>query len=174
MKSMYKKISELFGHLTGNESVSFRMFRIFFAFTAAGAVIFTILTAYVDTSRLKNDLMTKGRTLTDLLAVNTRIGVFAESREQLSEAISGVMDHKETLAVSVFSADGKELIRKVKPHFQASAAYARYKFSVPKLETAVVSLEDMIEFVEPVTLDISPRSEESIYFSSLRQAARER
>jgi len=165
MTEKIKNIAGSFGLLKGTDTVSAKMFRIFFTFTVVGVIIFTILSVYSDTNRLKNDLITKGRTLTTLLSDNVRLGVFAESREQLNEAISGIMNYRETLAVFVYATDGRELIGKVKSRAGLPEAFARYRFAAPEPRVHMKSLDGMIEFVEPVVLEASPASEESLYFS---------
>jgi signal transduction histidine kinase len=158
------KIVEFVMALKKTDSVSSRLFRIFFAFALAGAIILTVITVYSETTRLRSDIENKGRTLTTLLADNVRIGVFAENREQLNEAIVGVMGHKETMAVFVYTADGRELIRKARPEYAAGNAVARFT-SAPESVSRMVTHENLIELVEPVTLDDTPVSEETIFFS---------
>jgi signal transduction histidine kinase len=161
---IFNKVKELLISLKGTESVSSRIFRIFFAFALIGAIIFTILTVYYETSRLRSDLVNKGHTLTDLLADNVRIGVFAENREQLNESIVGVMRHKETVAVFVYTADGRELIKRISPEYARSKIMEQFT-AAPEPVSHEVSHENLIELVEPVSLADSPVSEEAIFFS---------
>jgi signal transduction histidine kinase len=173
VRAIIAKIRGLTLKLMDTESISLRMFRIFFAFIMAGAVVFTALAVYSEATRVRDDLINKSRTLTALLADNVRIGVFAESREQLNEAISGVMGQPETMAVSVFSSDGRELIKKVKPEYASSGAVVQYSASREPV-SSIVTLDGWIEIVEPVILESAAGSEESIFFSESAAAGRGR
>jgi signal transduction histidine kinase len=148
----------------GRESLSFRMFRMFLAVTIAIVVLFTSLSVYSDTRRLKDDLVIKGRTLISLLADHVRVGVFAENREQLAEAVSGVMNHAETVAVCIHAVDGRELIRRIRPGY-ASPEIEALLSKAPDNNSSERVYGDIIVFVEPVTLDAPPATDESIFFS---------
>jgi signal transduction histidine kinase len=151
---------------TAAESVSYRMFRIFFAFTVTGTIIFTLLSVYYQTTRVHDDLMAESQTLTKLLADNVRIGVFSESREQLNDTVSSIMSHREVLSVSVLSIDGRELFRKVRAGYAPIQSDAHQKKTATNRGRSFFTARDMIELAEPVVLDSAPSTEESIYFSA--------
>ncbi len=159
------RVKSLFREWTGGGSVSFRMFRIFFAFTVAGTVIFTMLSVYYQTIRARDALMAENLTLTKLVADNVRIGVFAENREQLNYSISSIMSHREVLSISVFSADGRELFKKIKPEYASALAVSYDRASAERPSSSLLSLRDVIEMVEPVILESAPGRDESIYIS---------
>jgi signal transduction histidine kinase len=165
MKTKILRFGELLDAITGADTVAGRMFRIFFAFTVAGTLIFTMLSVYAQTTRVHEDLMAEGRTLTTLLADNVRIGVFAEDRALLSDSVTGIMGHKEVLAVSIFSVDGRELFRRVRTGQGSSKSAINMGGPVSNREKALLMSDTVIELIEPVVLDSFQASEESLYFS---------
>ena len=131
------------------DSFTFRMFKIFFALFFSVSLVFTLYFVKYQTEKVRQDLDWKGRTIASFLADSVRIGVFVENRDLLNDAIEGVMSQREVLSVAIYTADGKELLRRERPTADSPSAHGT---------------EHSMEFVEPVILDQTQSSEEALYF----------
>ena len=131
------------------DSFTFRMFKIFFALFFSVSLVFTLYFVKYQTEKAREDLDGKGRTIASFLANSVRIGVFVENRDLLNDAIEGVMSQREVLSVAIYTADGKELLRRERPTAGHPSGHGTGHF---------------MEFVEPVVLDQTQSSEEALYF----------
>ena len=135
--------------LAGKGSFTFKVFRIFLAFTLSMAVVLTLLFVHYQTERVVNDLKVKGKIISTLLANSSRVGVFAENRELLNDAAEGVMSQKEVQSVMIYSLDGTELLKK--DNLAAMNSHRHRK---------------SIEFTEPIILEQTQTSEDELFFGS--------
>ena len=105
------------------DSFTFRMFKIFFALFFSVSLVFTLYFVKYQTEKARQDLDWKGRTIASFLADSVRIGVFVENRDLLNDAIEGVMSQREVLSVAIYTADGKELLRRDRPTADSPSAH---------------------------------------------------
>ena len=158
-------MKNIFHGWSGGGSVSLRMFRIFFAFTVAGTLLFTTLSVYYQTVRVRDALMAESRTLTKLAADNVRTGLLAGDHKQLNYSVNSIMGLREVLMVSVFSADGRELLRKIKPELASVLAVNYDEESANRPSGPQLSPGDVIELSEPVMLESEHGRDKSVYIS---------
>jgi signal transduction histidine kinase len=101
-------------------SIIFEKFgvKIFLAFaTLIFFVSFSFAAHYIhhQSGFLTDTLIKDGRLLAGILAYNSRIGVFSENGALLENPIEGIFQHKDVLAVSVFTLKGELLKHRQKP-----------------------------------------------------------
>src|SRR5208282_5213486 len=103
-------------HLRSNLKQSFGL-KLFKSFTLAIVVvllIFTTLFVYYQNKAVKEQLVKEGKMLAGLLAFNSRTAVFAENAGLLKDAVQGVMNQKNVMGVSIYTAEGRVLISEQK------------------------------------------------------------
>lgn len=89
--------------------------KVFFTLTVIICLIstsFTIINIHHQSKTLTNHLIQNGKLLTEILAYNSRIGVFSENEELLRDIVDGIFHQKGVLEVTVFNPEGK-LLKKV-------------------------------------------------------------
>ena len=80
-------------------------------FFLAGAILAGFFIRHQALSCADN-LMNNGKLLSEILAYNSRLGVFSENREQLEDIVTGLLRQENVKHVSVFNQDGALLIEK--------------------------------------------------------------
>jgi signal transduction histidine kinase len=164
---------------TLRESFSLKLFRSF-----ALSVLFVLLVStplYVlhQNRVLKEELVKEGKMLADLLAFNSRTGVFAENRALLSDAVQGIMKQKNVTEVSIFTAEGDVLISEQEGPERRDAGVGGLRGEMfRKTEEgsmfSVVEGERAIAVVAPVVIEMPVGGSESLYFEDTPSSLRRR
>ncbi|MFC1895040.1 response regulator [Thermodesulfobacteriota bacterium] len=137
------------------------------------SISFTAHFARKQSASMRDDLLTKGALLAQVLAHSCRIGVFSENVEVLQDALAGVFHQSDVLGVSVYNATGGLLTER----WRGSKAVRRDPKG-PKMPPSAESLassekdrdsffredEDILAFFAPVRVRPDYTSEESLYF----------
>ena len=142
------RLREYFSRLKRKRSLTLRVFEIFSLFILTMAAVLTFLFLHYQVERVREDLETKGRTVAAMLAGSARVGVFAENIDLLNDVANVVMNQKEVLSVSIYSSDGRELLKRVSPAVNGM---------IPA---------GSVEFIEQVVLDQAQTNEEMLYFGT--------
>jgi len=142
------KFKEYLASVSKGKSLTSRVFMIFSVLTSSMAVVLTLLFMYYQTEMAREALEARGRTIAVMLAGSSRIGVFSENTNLLYEVASGVMGSKDIVSISIYSSDGRELLKRVNNLLSGN---------IP-VKTA--------EFAEQVVLDQAESSQEALYFGS--------
>lgn len=156
-------------------SFSFKFFFLFTAFIAVVSVSFTIFFFHHQRTVLRENLAGKGKLLSNLLAYNVRLGVFAENGDLLKDAVEGVLQHDEVLFVTIVTAEGKLLReqanKSVLSNPERGFPHWNTRFERVKKDTTPQSIEggDLIEFWSPVVSTLSYPTAESMFFAQTSQ-----
>jgi signal transduction histidine kinase len=86
-----------------------KIFIKFFILIVLVSVSFTALFISHQKQSLTTGMIEEGRSLVNLLAYNSRLGVFSENPVFLEDPFDGILQRDEVLSVSVFTTDGKLL-----------------------------------------------------------------
>ncbi|MBI4690899.1 MAG: response regulator [Nitrospirae bacterium] len=153
------------------ESFSLKVFGVFAVFIIIVSSVFTAYFIYHQNKNIREDIIQRGVMLSDLLAYNSRTGAFAERESLLSDTVHGIMNQRDVLLVSIFTADKKVLlVEKKNPSLKLHTEMKDdgHKGFMAKLINSrsleIIENKDTIEFLRAITLEISSRSEESLYF----------
>jgi len=96
------------------EKFSFKIFAVFTVFIIIISVSFiTFFIQFVHTYH-KDKLISEGKILSELLAHNSRIGVFSENISLLKGSIEGILQQRDVLCASVFNLQGRILYEQEK------------------------------------------------------------
>jgi signal transduction histidine kinase len=88
---------------------STKIFCLLIVFIIITYISFAVFFIYYQSKTLKNNLVSDGVLLVNLLAYSSRLGVFAENKDLLKDPLEGIVQHKEVTLVQVFTDDGREL-----------------------------------------------------------------
>ena len=155
--------------------------RVFYTFVFAVLLVSSTLTLFFALHEVREEeaeLLKKGKTLADLLAYSSKVGVFSENRALLEDAVRGVTSQTDVLEVSVYGMDGRMLL------FEENSQGHGKNVEVPDplvpsaLETlsdpgqfAVSEEKERIIFLKPVSMEL-PTSAEELYFAVDQEAKR--
>ena len=158
------------------ESFSLKLFRSFLLSVVCVLLISTPLYVLHQNRIVKEELVKEGKMLADLLAFNSRTGVFAENRALLSDAVQGIMKQKNVTEVSIVTADGNVLVSERKGPDSGDPGGGDGKMVLPQPEAgnlfAVVEGEKAIAVVTPVILEMPVGGSESLYFEDTPSSSR--
>ena len=88
-------------------------YKIFFTFAAIISLIsicFILFFFHYKSSTIKENLKNNGIMLADILAYNSKLGVFSENKKLLKNPVWGVFHQKDVAEVTIFSSEGKILL----------------------------------------------------------------
>ncbi len=105
---------------TLNESFGFKVFAALAVFIFVISFSFTSLFIHHQSNSLKDSLIKKGKLLVNILAHNSRIGVFSENQDLLKDPINGALQQEGVLEASVFNLEGELLSSKERPEIRTS------------------------------------------------------
>jgi len=91
------------------EKFSFKIFAVFTVFIIIISVSFITFFIQFVHKYQEDKLISEGKILTDLLAYNSRIGVFSENISLLKGPIEGILQQRDVLCASVFNLQGRIL-----------------------------------------------------------------
>lgn len=106
------------------ENFSIKVFVTFSLLIIIVASSFTCLFILRERKELTDNLRRKGELIAELLAYNSRLGVFAENKELLKNSAEGFFQYGEVVSLSIFTTEGKQLLeqRKQKSKTQGKEA----------------------------------------------------
>ena len=91
------------------EKFSVKIFAVFTGFIVIISLTFIIFFIHFVRTYQKDKLISEGKILADLLAYNSRLGVFSENKALLKDPIAGIVQQKGVLEASVFNLQGRLL-----------------------------------------------------------------
>ncbi|MGA1790430.1 MAG: ATP-binding protein [bacterium] len=153
-----------------NERFSIKVFTIFILFIIIISTTFTFFSIHHQYKSFKNKLIKDGRIFSQLLAYNSRLGVFSENANFLKDPIDGILQQGEVLDVSIFNLSGRLLASQTRKGiaFPTGAnkenpkeIFNRIRESV---ETIHIEGNGIFEFWSPVISSSSNSSAESLFF----------
>jgi PAS domain S-box-containing protein len=105
---------------TLNENFGFKVFTAFTLFIFVISFSFTSFFIRHQSNSLRDTLIKNGKLLVNILAQNSRIGVFSESEDLLKDLVEGMFQQEGVLEVSVFNPEGQLLKSKERPKIRTS------------------------------------------------------
>ncbi len=163
-----------------------KIFAIFTFLIFALTVSLTFLFYRHERKEVTDSLIENNLLLADILAYNSRLGVFSESAEQLRIPMEGIFQQRETVAVSVYSLEGRFLAGRERPEKEewkaAAAADQRARAiaadMLAKLQTSsspfFLETPDRMEFWSPVLTSTGPREAEALFLEGQSSSGSER
>jgi len=94
---------------TKTGSLGRKIFSLFTAFVIVLYLSFSAFFIYFQGQILKNHLIEEGRLLSNMIAYNLRLGVFAENKDLLQGPVESIMQFDEAILVQVFTSEGRQL-----------------------------------------------------------------
>lgn len=163
------------------DSFSFRIFRDFAVSIIVLTMVFTIFIVHQQNKITKEELIKTGIMLANLLANSSKTGVFAENRDLLKEDVHGVMLQKGVAGVLIYTIDNKMLINELKKShdhkWKIDQTDSSEKGFITKTSdeilNGVTESVNGIEISAPVLIE-SPLTHESLYFSSEKEAHKDK
>jgi PAS domain S-box-containing protein len=104
------------------ENFSVKVFVTFSLLIIIVASSFTCLFILHERKELTDNLRRKGELIAEILAYDSRLGVFAENKELLKNSAEGFFQYGEVVSLSIFTTEGKQLMEQRK---QASKTQGR-------------------------------------------------
>ena len=108
-KNMFQNIKTII-----QENFSVKFFLAFTVVMLAMSFLLASLFIHHQGNILWNHLSTQGRQVIDMLAYNSRLGVYSENQEMLEDVSSSALKQENVLAVVVYNQDREKLIVKTK------------------------------------------------------------
>jgi signal transduction histidine kinase len=147
-------------------------FRLISAFITLIVIVVLSISA-LSIVRWRNNALamlgSKGETMTRLLSISARIGIFSENRDQLKEAADSFTSVRDVLFVGIYTADRKPLY--LSDHaFPGSSTFPE---SGGKTGPAAQTGNQTLEFSRPVTLTIVSNEATSLYFGNIGAGVKE-
>ena len=118
VKVARKRLVQMGWHFPGHfrsKSFGIKLFATFTVLLIVIAMAFSVIFIFQQTRLLSNDLIEKGNLLTEVLAYNSRLGVFSENANLLTDPIRGTLDQEGVLRVRVYSGRGRLLQVQITP-----------------------------------------------------------
>jgi signal transduction histidine kinase len=144
-----------------------KVFAIATLFVLLLSVAFSLNFIGTETKLMNESLAREGDLLVSTLAYSTRLGIFAENEELLGDTVKGIMENGNIFSVSLYNADGrllKEAVREGKARTGEAARERIARFRRGEIPSLVVTKEKE-EFIKPVVMSKTYRSEESLFFA---------
>ena len=159
LSEMQKKLSKGM-HGFSRTSLGFKLTT---AFITVIVIVVLSISAFSIVRWRTNALMTlrsKGETMTRLLSISARIGIFSENRDQLKVAADSFTTVRDVLFVGIYTADRKPL------YLSDQAFPGSSKFPVSGGKAGPVAQTDSrtLDFSRPVMLTVVPNDATSLYF----------
>ena len=100
---------------TLHENFGIKIFTAFTIFIFIISSAFTTFFIYHQSRSLTDNLIKNGKLLSEILAYDSKLGVFSENEKLLNNAVDGIFQQEEVLEVSVFNLEKKLLKNQKKP-----------------------------------------------------------
>ncbi|MBF0344791.1 MAG: HAMP domain-containing protein [Nitrospirae bacterium] len=94
------------------ERISVKIFIFATIFIVSICLTFFIVFIYHQRASIKDKLVREGKLLVELLAYNSRLGVYSESKRLLESSIEAVLKRKNVFLVAIFDGKGKLITQK--------------------------------------------------------------
>jgi len=145
--------------------------KFFITFTIIILLVSTLLTAFFirhQSRSLSHNLIHHGNILSEILASNSRLGVFAENQEWFKDIVDGISKQESIEAVFVYNIEGKQLIKNVTPSKDHEKPFIENNATLfKKIRTEKIphyfETNDEIEFWSPVISSSRYPDEESLF-----------
>lgn len=165
------------------ESFGTKVFVLFALLIIGISFTFTSVYFWHQKETLTEGMIHEGKLLAQLLAHNSRLGIFAENATMLDAPIVGILENPGVDTVAVFSADGGPLLEKRRPKSRGARDREEKNIGVPPGILSVLGnaqgpiymgKEAGFEFWAPVSLKTRLSAEDAVYFGESRQAEKGR
>lgn len=142
-----------------------RVFRNIILLVVVSSCSFALLYAFKQRSILRKDLLRHGTVMSEVLAVNLRLGLMTGSEDFLREAISGMMEHEEVLQAAVYDVNGSLVKTEAKAELgDLVRPYNAVRHMTGDKQPMYVEGPDYLEFWAPVYYFKSPISYGNDFF----------
>ncbi len=98
-------------------SFNYKLFFLFTIFSFTICCSFTIYFINYQSAYLNKSLLNDGKLLGEVLAINSRLGIYSENQKLLEETIEGVINQKNVLRVSIYDFFGNLLSGRINEDF---------------------------------------------------------
>ena len=162
-----------------NRNFAVKSFSAFFIIILITSIVFTSCFISRQAGSLKENMIKNGTLLSDLLAFNSRIGVFSENKDLLKDPVEGIFKQEGILEASVFNMEGTLLVKKQR---QDIGAHERHAEADERIEDEIfkrikrekspfyMDAADRLEFWSPVISSAIPSVETMFFEDPLSQA----
>nr|MBL0716784.1 response regulator [Desulfobacterales bacterium] len=159
---------------TLREGFGIRIFVIFTVFTFLVSFGFIGFFMHFQSKAMEQDLKNNGSILANLLAYNSKIGVFSENINLLKDPVDGIFQQEEVFRVTIYNYAGKILVDNKKSDYSKdNRFFNNYEkisdviFKNMKAHNVVVYLDHnhSAEFWSKVVSVETPANDESLFFS---------
>lgn len=142
-----------------SNNFSTKIFMIFTLFTLIISSSFTGFFILHQKWTLTNELVRRGKLTAELLAYNSRLGVFAENKKLLQNLAEGFLQREEVIALSIFTSEGNLLISRQKQGKSVEVDKGKLKLILEKIGAykSFVYLENTADTIEIWSPIISSR-----------------
>ncbi|MBW2369650.1 MAG: hypothetical protein JRH15_17400 [Deltaproteobacteria bacterium] len=96
------------------QKFSTQVFLAFTLFICALSMAFILVFLHYQNKSLVSDLEKSGRLMAEILAYESRIGIFSENKTLLETPVAGILQHVTVLSVSAYNLKGAVLVRKMR------------------------------------------------------------
>jgi signal transduction histidine kinase/CheY-like chemotaxis protein len=147
--------------------------RFFILFTVVFILASTIVAAFFvghQTKTLTNGMIHNGTLLSEVLAYNSRLGVFSENPKLLEDLVNGLLKMEGVCQVSVYNHEGKPLIDKANPGKEMILPFdfnqASPDQTMNEQKTVYVEYEDHMVFCSPVKSSSAALAREAFFIDN--------
>lgn len=169
LSEMRKRLNRGVSLFSGN-SLGFRLVGTFIFIIVVVLTAYTVYSVIHEQREERKNLEKKGRVLVDLLSYSSRLGVFAENREQLMDVAAGFVSEPDVILVGIYNAERKPLyVSNEAPSGMGISAEIEGRKAGIRREGRKISVRDTgrtMEFLKPVILKMFPNEERSLYFGA--------
>lgn len=165
------------------ESFGAKVFAVFALLTIGISFTFTSVYFLRQKETLTESMVHEGKLLAQLLAHNSRMGVFAENAAMLGDPMVGILENTGVDAVAVFSADGGQLLEKRRTKSEVASNREEKNIHVPlEILSTLRNAQGPVymgngagfEFWAPVALKIRPSEVDTVFFGEPGQTEKDR
>ncbi|MGE5174658.1 MAG: PAS domain-containing protein [Betaproteobacteria bacterium] len=144
--------------------------KVLLSFIVVIIIVLSMVTLFAvvhESEREREGLRQRGEVLTELLAHNSVVGIFAENEELLKNAAEGIIDMANVVAVTIYNSGYKALYARTKTSYEKDA-FPLNKNSAHDLRADrppnITETGRAVEFLRPVVIRSASRPDESLYF----------
>lgn len=173
---MKPTLLHIFRRKFGHKIIAVGILLLFFI-----SLAFTIFFYRSQRDSLTDALIKNNLLLVDILAYNSRLGVFSENAELLRNPVDGIFQQMETAEVAIYNAEGRLLTKRIRPGAKpdpasgAATGIASWIWDKLRADVAPFYLETKgkMDFWSPVMANVGYRAAESLFVeeSPPRQAS---
>jgi PAS domain S-box-containing protein len=158
-----------------NEHFAVKVFIMFSILLFIISLAFSTFFVLQQRKSIEDAIIKNGILLSKLLAYNSRIAVYAESKKLLEDPVDGVIQQEDVLKVSLYNQKGDLLMGRVKSGKDIFDEYEKkkgfdLKEVINKIKTAgspySSDYDDWFEFWSPVVSQAKSSTDDSLFFAS--------